>query len=47
VKKINVIIEDDMYRQINKVKTKLQKEEPDSNISLTTAVKFVLSKGLK
>jgi len=44
--RINVIVDDNLYLKIIKVKTIMQKQSPTKNINLTDAVKFVLNKGL-
>lgn len=45
--RINVIIDDNTYLRLIKVKTQLSKETPLKNINLTDAVKHVLKKGLE
>ena len=44
--RLNVIIDQDTYLKLLKVKTQLSKEKPLENINLTDAVKYVLKKGL-
>jgi len=44
--RINVIVDDEMYLKVIKIKSKLQKKHPTKNINFTDAVKFVLNKGL-
>jgi len=44
--RINVIVDDDTYLKLLKVKTKLSKANPNKNINFTDAVKYVFKKGL-
>ncbi len=45
--RINVIVESDLYMKIIKIKTQLQKDNPDKNIDFSYTVRFMLNKGLE
>lgn len=44
--RINIVVDDNMYLKIIKVKTELQNKYPKKIINFTDAVKHVLKKGL-
>lgn len=49
--RINIMVDNDLYLKVLRVKTQLQKIEEESekpkNITFTDAVKFVIGKGLE
>jgi len=44
--KISVIVDDEMYMKIIKLKTKLQKDKPNVDIDFSSTVRHLLFRGI-